>query len=141
VDREYLLVQSEGYLGPPGQTADDAAIASGQPDLVVFNGYPMQYDHQPLRARVGERVRFWVLAAGPNRGSSFHVVGGQFDTVYREGAYDLRRGSGGAQALGLFPAQGGFVELTFPEPGHYPFVTHAMSDAERGAHGVVRVTP
>ena len=43
--------------------------------------------------------------------------------------------------LGLAPAQGGFVELEMPEAGHYPFVTHAMVDAERGAHGVLRVTP
>jgi nitrite reductase (NO-forming) len=25
--------------------------------------------------------------------------------------------------------------MTFPQPGHYPFVTHVMQDAERGAHG------
>ena len=31
VDREYLLVQSEMYLGPPGGVADPARIASGQP--------------------------------------------------------------------------------------------------------------
>ncbi len=42
--------------------------------------------------------------------------------------------------LGLFPAQGGFVELTFPQAGHYPFVSHIMSDAERGAHGIIHVT-
>jgi nitrite reductase (NO-forming) len=139
VDREYVLVQSELYLGPQGGVADAARVRSDRPDLVVFNGYADQYDHAPLRARVGERVRIWVLAAGPNRGSAFHVVGGQFDTVYREGSYELRSGTGGSQVLGLSPAQGGFVELTFPEPGSYPFLTHAMADAERGAHGVVRV--
>jgi nitrite reductase (NO-forming) len=37
------------------------------------------------------------------------------------------------------PGQGGFVELTFPEPGHYPFVSHLMVDAERGAHGSFEV--
>jgi nitrite reductase (NO-forming) len=144
VDREYLLVQSEMYLGPQGGTADADRIAAGTPDLVVFNGYARQYDSAPLPARAGERVRIWVLAAGPNRGSSFHVVGAQFDTVYREGAYDLRPtagSTGGSQALGLTPAQGGFVELTFPEAGTYPFVTHALADAERGAHGTVRVEP
>jgi nitrite reductase (NO-forming) len=144
VDHEYVLVQSEMYLGPEGGTADPDRVASGRPDLVVFNGYARQYDAAPLAARVGERVRIWVLAAGPNRGSSFHVVGGQFDTVYREGAYDLRPGpgvTGGSQVLGLLPAQGGFVELSFPEAGTYPFVTHAMSDAERGAHGTFAVTP
>lgn len=64
--------------------------------------------------RAGARI--WVLAAGPDRGTSFHVVGGQFDTVWAEGAYRLRPGAGGAQTLGLFPAQGGFVELVFPSP-------------------------
>ena len=77
----------------------------------------MQYDHAPLQVAVGDRIRIWVLTAGPNRGSSFHVVGGQFDTVFREGALDLSPGDGdgGSQALGLFPAQGGYVELALPE--------------------------
>ncbi|MGV0790945.1 multicopper oxidase domain-containing protein [Mycolicibacterium sp. XJ1819] len=140
VDREYLLVQSEFYLGPPGGEADAGKVLAEKPDLVVFNGYANQYDHAPLTAVVGERVRVWVLAAGPNRGSSFHVVGGQFDTVWSEGDYRLRPGPGGAQSLGLSAAQGGFVELGFAEPGRYPFVSHAMVDAERGAHGVIEVT-
>ncbi|EHR52851.1 putative multicopper oxidase [Saccharomonospora marina XMU15] len=142
VDREYVLVQSQLYLGRRGDVADADKLAARQPDLVVFNGYANQYDHDPLRAKVGERVRLWVLAAGPQSGTAFHVVGGQFDTVWKEGGYLLRAGPGGdtgAQVLDLAPAQGGFVELTFPQAGHYPFVTHAMVDAERGAHGVVQV--
>ncbi|OBH33582.1 copper oxidase [Mycobacterium sp. E342] len=143
VDREYVLVQSEMYLGAPGQDADADKVAADKPDLVVFNGYARQYDHAPLAARVGERVRIWVLAAGPNRGTSFHVVGGQFDTVWSEGDYRLGGkggpGEGGAQTLGMFAAQGGFVELTFGQPGRYPFVSHAMVDAERGAHGIIEV--
>ncbi|WP_029135362.1 multicopper oxidase domain-containing protein [Nakamurella lactea] len=142
VDRSYVLVQSELYLGANGEPVDVAKLAAEKPDAVVFNGYVNQYDHRPLTARVGERVRIWVLDAGPNRPTSFHVVGGQFDTVWAEGHYLLRKGEGdgGSQALGLMPAQGGFVELTFPEAGHYPFVSHLMVDAERGAHGVVEVT-
>jgi len=42
--------------------------------------------------------------------------------------------------MALAPAQGGFVELTFPQAGNYPFVSHYMVDAERGAHGVFKVT-
>ena len=80
VDREYLLVQSELYLG--ASTVDADKVFAERPDLVVFNGYADQYRHSPLAARVGERVRFWVVDAGPNRPSAFHVVGGQFDTVY-----------------------------------------------------------
>lgn len=140
VDREYVLVQSETYLGDLGGTADATKIAARAPDLVTFNGYPMQYDHQPLLARSGDRVRIWVVDAGPNEPSSFHVVGGQFDTVYSEGRYLLRDArNSGSQALSLLPAQGGFVEFDLVEPGHYPFVSHIMSDAERGAHGVLWV--
>lgn len=139
-DREFVLVQSEFYLGPPGEPGDLARMLTGVPDAVVFNGYAAQYHHRPLVVRPGERVRFYVLNAGPNRTSAFHVVGTQFDTVFREGRYELRpEDPGGAQVLDLVPAAGGFVETVFPEPGHYPFVSHVMADAERGAHGVVVV--
>ncbi|MEO6143506.1 MAG: multicopper oxidase domain-containing protein [Dermatophilaceae bacterium] len=142
VDREYVLAQSELYLGPQGEPVDAAKAAAEEPDAVVFNGFAKQYDFAPLEAKVGERVRIWVLAAGPNRGTSFHVVGAQFDTVFSEGAWLLRRGNtgaGGSQVLPLATAQGGFVELSFPQAGHYPFVSHVMVDAERGAHGQFNV--
>ncbi|MBX3195854.1 MAG: multicopper oxidase domain-containing protein [Microbacteriaceae bacterium] len=140
VDEEYLLVQGELYLGPQGETADADRIATQLPDLVTFNGYANQYVYRPLTAGVGDRVRVWLLDAGPNTPSAFHIVGGRFDTVYREGAYQLRRDDpGGAQVLALEPAQGGFVELAFPEAGDYSFVTHRMSDSEKGARGIVHV--
>lgn len=151
VDREYLLVQTEVYLDTVATTADEATevsadkVAAEDPDLVVFNGIASQYDEHTLDARVGERVRIWVLDSGPNRASSFHVVGGQFDTVYQEGRWVLGGPesvgdeTGGSQVLGLLPAQGGFVELVLPEVGHYPIVSHLMIDAERGAHGILEV--
>ncbi len=153
VDRSYVLVQSEAYLAdrattPEAATEVDAdAVGARNPDYVTFNGVANGYDQHRLAVRVGERVRFWVLDVGPNRPSSFHIVGTQFDTVFSEGSYLLKRGrdafgdrGGGAQALGLQPAQGGFVETVFPEPGNYALVSHIMSDAERGAHGFVHVT-
>jgi nitrite reductase (NO-forming) len=140
VDTEYVLIQSDLYLGAQEGLPDAERIATQNPDLIAFNGYANQYAYTPLTATVGERVRVWVLDAGPNRPSSFHVVGGQFDTVYLEGSLRLTPDApGGSQALGLQPAQGGFVELTFPESGDYPFVTHIMSDAEKGARGIFHV--
>ena len=152
VARSYVLVQSEVHLAGDGRTAvhevDAASAAADTPDAVVFNGIANQYVARPLTARVGERVRLWVLAAGPNRGSSFHVVGAQFATTWSEGAYLLRDGvgrsgdgGGGSAVLQLGSAQGGFAEVTLREPGAYPFVTHVMADAERGARGLIRVTP
>lgn len=142
VAREYVLVSAQLYLGPPGSDAQMHKLATGQPDGWMFNGMAAQYDHAPLIARAGERVRIWVVNAGPSDNTAFHVVGGQFDTVYREGAWLLRPadGSGGAQVLDLGPAQGGFVELSFTEPGHYPFVDHDMRHGENGAHGLITVS-
>ncbi|GIH69949.1 multicopper oxidase domain-containing protein [Sphaerimonospora thailandensis] len=141
VDREYVLVQGELYLGQPGSTAQVAKMHDGRPDAWMFNGTAAGYDHAPLTARPGERVRVWVVAAGPASGTAFHIVGAQFDTVYKEGAYLLRPGDGGgSQVLDLAAAQGGFVETVFPEPGHYPFVDHDMRHGEAGAHGIFEVT-
>ncbi|MEU7171940.1 multicopper oxidase domain-containing protein [Micromonospora tulbaghiae] len=140
VDREYVLIQSELYLGGDGEPGDLAKMQAEQPDAVVFNGYVAQYAHRPLTAHPGQRVRIWVLNAGPNRTSAFHVVGAHFDTVYREGQWQLRRSDpGAAQVLDLTPAAGGFVETVLTEPGQYPFVSHLMVDAERGARGAIQV--
>ncbi|MFE1441711.1 multicopper oxidase domain-containing protein [Streptomyces sp. NPDC058739] len=140
-DHEYVLVSSQLYLGTPGSTAQVTKMRQNTPDAWVFNGIANQYARQPLKAKAGERARFWVVAGGPSDGIAFHVVGTVFDTVYKEGAYLLKpRDAGGAQVLDLAPAQGGFVETTFPEAGHYPFVDHDMRHAEAGAHGTVEVS-
>ncbi|SDI14422.1 nitrite reductase (NO-forming) [Arthrobacter subterraneus] len=143
VHREYLLIQSEAYLDEAAGRVAVGRIAAEQPDAVMWNGHANQYMFRPLEAATGERVRLWVLAAGPSRGTNFHVVGGQFDTAYKEGAYLLPPGgaeTGGAQSLDLAAAQGGFVELEFGEAGNYMFLNHSLVDAERGAQGVLRVT-
>ncbi|GAB2957975.1 hypothetical protein GCM10027280_53430 [Micromonospora polyrhachis] len=140
VDHEYVLIQSELYLGADGESGDLAKMQAEQPDAVVFNGYVAQYVHRPLTARTGDRVRIWVLNAGPNRISAFHIVGAHFDTVYQEGQWQLRPSDpGAAQVLDISPASGGFVETVFPEAGNYPFVNHVMVDAERGAKGIFQV--
>jgi nitrite reductase (NO-forming) len=143
VDHEYVMVASELYVGTRDGGADPARLRANAWDAAMFNGYPDQYVHAPLTAKVGERVRWWVVAAGPVEGTAFHIVGTQFDTVFSEGAYLLRRGNaehGAAQVLDLSPAQGGFVEQTFTEPGHYAIVDHDMRRGDNGARGIVEVT-
>ena len=163
VDREYVVIQSEQYWSAnPADGMNPDQLALGIPSAMAFNGYPFQYDHQKLQAHTGERVRFWALDVGPNIPWAFHIVGTQFDTVWREGSYELRRGcsdtsltreecdpfapgkdsvgANGSQVLSLAPAEGGFVEFVAHEPGNYTFVNHAMTYAERGAHGVIEIT-
>ena len=146
VDHEFVLIQSEIYLGPEGGSTDEAKVAAKIPDLMAFNGMAFQYKYRPLQVGVGQRVRFWLMDAGPSLPCTFHVVGGQFDQVFYEGAWTLggpdqigARWSGGSQALNLGPCQGGFVEFVPPQAGHYTFVTHAFADMEKGAVGVLQV--
>jgi nitrite reductase (NO-forming) len=138
VDHEYLLVQSELYLGPQGQPGSLRKMQTESFDAVVFNGYATQYKFRPIRVEPHQRVRVWVLDAGPSENSAFHIVGTIFDTTYKEGVYLLRPspGQGGAQVLDLQPAQGGFVEFTFDEPGLYPIVTHKFANVAKGALGL-----
>jgi nitrite reductase (NO-forming) len=140
VDQELAFVQSEWYLGGQGQPADYAKASSGapSPDFVVFNGIAQQYKDNPIHVTTKGRVRVFVLDAGPNIDSSFHVVGTIFDTVIKEGVSLLPGNAGGwgAQAVDLSPAQGAIIEFSPQEDGMYPFVTHAFNFVNRGAIGV-----
>jgi nitrite reductase (NO-forming) len=140
VDQELAFVQSEWYLGGQGQPADYAKASSGapSPDFVVFNGIAQQYKDNPIHVTTKGRVRVFVLDAGPNVDSSFHVVGTIFDTVIKEGVSLLPGNAGGwgAQAVDLSPAQGAIIEFSPQEDGMYPFVTHAFNFVNRGAIGV-----
>jgi nitrite reductase (NO-forming) len=140
VDHEFAFVQSEWYLGPQGQPVSLTKAMKGapEPDYVVFNGVANQYLDNPIRVETGDRVRAYVLNAGPSVDSSFHIVGTIFDTVIKEGIA-LERGnpgSWGSQAVDLAPAQGAIVEFEFAEDGLYPIVTHAFNFVGRGALGL-----
>ena len=140
VDQEVAFVQSEWYLGAQGQPADyaKANAAAPAPDFVVFNGVANQYKDNPVQVTTKGRVRVFVLDAGPNIDSSYHVVGTIFDTVIKEGIV-LARGNAqgwGSQAVDLAPAQGAIVEFSPQEDGMYPFVTHAFNFVGKGAIGI-----
>ncbi len=142
VDQEVALVQSEWYLGAQGQPADyaKANASAPAPDFVVFNGVANQYKDNPIQVTTKGRVRVFVLDAGPNIDSSFHVVGTIFDTVIKEGIVLARGNAGGwgAQAVDLSPAQGAIVEFSPQEDGMYPLVTHAFNFVGKGAIGIFK---
>jgi nitrite reductase (NO-forming) len=142
VDKEFALVQSEWYLGPQGQPTDLAKASTGNPapDYVVFNGVANQYKDNPLAVPTKGSVRLFVLDAGPNIDSSFHIVGTIFNTVTKEGIQLTPNNPGhyGSQAVDLSPAQGAIIELVTPEDGLYPIVTHAFNFVGRGALGLLK---
>ncbi len=146
VDKEFVLVQSEFYAQPgqeQGTLAPDfQAAMSKSARYVVFNGRAFQYKAHPLQVEEGDRVRLFVVAAGPTFRSDFHIVGAIFDRVYPDGNPDNVLENVQTYTV---PAGGGAVfETTFEAGasgvGLYPFVTHAFADAERGAVGLIQVS-
>jgi nitrite reductase (NO-forming) len=140
--REFVLVQSEYYLSPAQngvQAFDYSKMMGTLPDFVCFNGRPSQYIDNPIRVKRGERVRFYVVNAGPTHPCAFHVVGEQFDTVYLGAppGSPLR----GVQTFGV-PAGGGMIfELIADVEGEFPFVNHGFGHGQKGAIGFLVVEP
>ena len=132
--REYLLVQSEFY----GSGGEYAKMLNNPPDFVVFNGQANRYKTTPLTATAGELVRIYIVNAGPNSSSAFHVIGALFSHVEADGNPVNRTGM--RQTIDIPPGDGAMVELTFAEPGTYPFVTHRFCDASKGALGLFKVS-
>jgi uncharacterized cupredoxin-like copper-binding protein len=132
VDKELWLTQEEFYLGAPGKPADMAKMAAEKPDVMAFNGYANQYKDNPITVRRGEKVRIYVLDAGPSKWSAFHVIGTVFDTTHVEGVVGHD-----SQTVSFAPSQGGWVEFTLDQEGNYPFVTHAFGDMVKGAAGIL----
>ena len=140
--QEYVLVQSEFYTAqlPDGSyAADPTKLASGIPDYVVFNGYANQYKDSPIVAKAGQRIRIFIVNAGPTLFSAFHVIGAIFSDTYADG--NPANHMVGNQTVTIPPGGGMVVELTIPQPGLYPFVTHSFSSVGKGALGVIKVVP
>lgn len=141
-DKEFVLVQSEFYPSEKDKDGvsytDIEKALEGRPEYVAFNGHTNQYLDAPLKVKAGEKVRMWVVNAGPAHDSAFHVVGTIFDAAYPDG--NPKNKLEGMQTINIPPGGGAMVEFTINEPGKYPFVTHSFGDASKGAVGMIEVT-
>lgn len=138
--KEYVLVQSEFYVsqGADGNWDGDLTrMQAATPDFVVFNGASNQYQQQSLTAAPGELIRLYVINAGPTFFSAFHVIGAMFDKVYADG--NPANVMQGISTWTIPPGGGATFELTIPEAGKYPFVTHSFAYTGLGAVGVIEV--
>jgi nitrite reductase (NO-forming) len=138
--KEFVLVQCEYYLGAAVGGVlpfDYTKMLATLPDYVVFNGRPSQYMTAPIKVKVGDRVRFYVVNAGPTHSCNFHVVGEQFDTVYLGAppASPLR----GVQTFAVAPGGGMIFELLADIAGEFVFVNHGFGHGQKGAIGVLSV--
>lgn len=138
--KEFVLVQSEFYLADAAngvRAFDFQKMLTTLPDFVAFNGRPDQYIKDPIRVQRGDRVRFWLVNAGPTHPCNFHVVGEQFDTVYLGAppTTPMR----GVQTWDAPPGGGVCFELLCDVTGEFPFVNHGFGHGQKGAIGILLV--
>jgi nitrite reductase (NO-forming) len=133
--QELVFSQSEFYVmeGEGGVYVPDTAklFAMGNMDVVAFNGYKNQYVEYPIKVKVGELIRIYVVNMGPNIWTSFHVVGAIFSKAYVNA--NPKNVLHGLQGLSIGPGDGACVEFTLDEPGTYVAVNHAFGHAAHGA--------
>lgn len=144
VDREFYVMQGEIYTEEAFGTAGELTesydkLLEERPEYYVFNGAAEALTgDNALKAKVGETIRIYFGVGGPNKTSSFHVIGEIFDTVYQLG--DLTSAPlSNVQTLTVPPGGAAAVDIKLEVPGNYVLVDHALSRAARGLVGVLEV--
>lgn len=137
--REFVLVYSEFYLRKQGQSylPDFEAMREDQPGYAAFDGRAFRYRDAPLKVRRGERVRFYVVNAGPRGSCAFHVIGMVFDKVYPGAPPD--GAIAGVSTHSVPPGGGAVFELQADVAGTFPFVNHDVGHGDLGAFGLLVV--
>jgi nitrite reductase (NO-forming) len=143
VDKEFYVMQGDIYTkhrnGTKGhQPFDHEKLAAELPDYYVFNGAvgALTKEHK-MQANVGETVRIYFGVGGPNKVSSFHVIGEIFDRVYTEASTSAPREN--VQTTMVPPGGAAIVEFKVDYPGKYVLVDHALSRAGKGLVGILEV--
>lgn len=156
--KEFYMVFSELYngadkgpfVGTNGTAGsfDIGKLLSDNPDLVLTNGMSHKYvpavgevnklelnkDAEIFKVKPGELTRWYIVNAGPNDGVSFHFISGMLSV--RDGSNAANNGYGtqdiNDETWWITPASGSVIEATFPDPGVYVGVDHAMKDVVKG---------
>ena len=142
-DREYYVMQGEIYTEQVHGTAGvltesiDKLLAE-QPEYYVFNGAADALAKAPLKAKTGETVRIFFGVGGPNKTSSFHVIGEIFDRAYPLASLTSPPMTD-VQTMTVPPGGAAVAEFKVDVPGRYVLVDHALSRMERGLKGLLVV--
>ena len=145
VDHEFYVMQGELYTeedqGTPGLLTESIdRLLDERPTYYVMNGaFKALTGDRALQVEVGDTARIYFGVGGPNKISSFHVIGEIFDNVYRDASL-ASEPIQDVQTVLVPPGGATVVDLTFEVPGNYVMVDHALSRAERGAAGIITVT-
>ncbi|WP_152041973.1 copper-containing nitrite reductase [Salinigranum salinum] len=146
VDHELYLGQHEIYTdkeaGESGKHRFDMqAMKREEPTYVVMNGeqYALTPDGHGTAATVstGDTVRTYFVTGGPNLTSSFHPIGNVWEELYPEGSLTTRPETH-VQTKPVAPGSTTIATMSFPVPGNFKLVDHALSRvARKGCMAIV----
>ncbi|MBW3638981.1 MAG: multicopper oxidase domain-containing protein [Actinobacteria bacterium] len=106
--------------------------------LYAVNGIPFHYMHEPVRVRLGELVRIYLVNITEyDPINTFHLHGNFFD-YYPTGT--RLEPSEFTDTIMQAQGQRGICEVRFPRPGRYMFHAHKTEFAELGWMGFFEVT-
>lgn len=144
VDKEFYVMQGELYTlkhhgGLGLQTFSLDKLLAENPDYFTFNGAvgALTRTHK-MQAEVGDTVRIFFGVGGPNKISSFHVIGEIFDKVYPQGSLTSPPLTD-IQTTTVAPGGAVMVEFKVDYPGKYMLVDHALVRVEKGLAGLLTV--
>lgn len=144
VDREFYVMQGDLYTSHPAGTKghqefNHERAVDELPTYYTFNGAVGALTKEfKMSAKVGETVRVYFGVGGPNKVSSFHVIGEIFDKVYSEGSLTTVKQD--IQTTLVAPGGATIVEFKVNYPGKYLLVDHALSRVGKGLAGALEVT-
>jgi nitrite reductase (NO-forming) len=137
-DREYILVESEMF----DNLEDVKGMMAGNWQHTGFNGIPFKYDPvhdanatQTLEAKPGERVRIYLINAGPSEFSGFHPIAGIWDKVYPSG--NPKNVLSAMQNYTVAPGDAATFDIISPVEGANALVNHSMRAALSGSIAIL----
>jgi nitrite reductase (NO-forming) len=138
VSREFYIAQHEIYtalaFNEKGLAKFDfKAMAAEQPSYVVFNGTVGGLTAKQggaMKARVGEKVRIFMVNGGPNLLSSFHPIGNVWTRAWPQGAL-ANRPLRFVQTQPVAPGSTFVGDMDLPVPETIKLVDHALSRVVR----------
>lgn len=144
VDREFYVMQGEIYTEQPNGTKGELTesldkLLAETPEYLVFNGAADGLSRKPLTAKTGENIRVFFGVGGPNKTSSFHVIGEIFDKAYPLASATSAPMSD-VQTITVPPGGAAITDLRVEVPGKFILVDHALSRLEKGLKGVLEVS-
>jgi nitrite reductase (NO-forming) len=103
-----------------------------------YNG-GMRMEIVVMHAKVGKPLTIAFVNAGPNQFSAFHIVGSLIHDAQASGnpnnhLYDVH-------TYTVAPGDGALFTVVFHKAGTYTYLSHVMTEMEKGAVAKITVSP